>query len=84
MDAFGLTPEDYAHENTGVWFSCVDAVSVFSRMTTQFIRGQSGHVIGLNYQSIEMVCRALKLDLDQQLLDDIRVMEFEAINLSRG
>lgn len=67
-------------EDLGVWPDNVPAVALFMRMSSQWRMGQRGP-IGLDYGVIPRVAPAARLTLQQadEALDDLRVMEQEAL-----
>lgn len=52
------------------------------RLQTQWRISPMGHRIGLEYQSIPLVCEALGVEYTGELFADIQVMEITAINES--
>lgn len=51
------------------------AIALFSRVQTQWNHSPSGGLMSLNYQGVEVVARALEIELDSELLRDLQVME---------
>lgn len=80
LAAFGLRPEDYAHEVAIYWPDCAQAVQLFNRMQTQW-RAGSGGAFGLDYLAAYPLLDRMAQDKDEwdSLLDDLRVMEDEAL-----
>jgi len=52
-----------------------DAPILFSRLQTQWQRGGTGSITGLNYASLEPVARILNIKLDASLLTRLQLME---------
>lgn len=85
MDFLGLSPEDYAQENTAyVWPCNVPAVNLFIEMGTQW-RVDSGRPYGLDYNIVYRAIDDLGLGKDEarQIKEDIRVLEDAALEEMR-
>ena len=66
-----------------VWPENWPAVQAFLACQTQWIvGGMDGTLIGLNYQSVEVVMRLYRCKT-AETFDKIRLMEVEMLNLSR-
>jgi hypothetical protein len=69
-------------EGLEVWPENWQAVSIFSRLQTQWaVGGMSGRLVGLRYEAIEPVCRlsGVKKRHRPALFDALRVMEEAAM-----
>lgn len=66
-----------------VWPEHVRALEVFSRCDTLWRVAPSGGVVGLDYAGVEAVMRMAGIDSISclQLLDELRVMESEAMGI---
>lgn len=62
-----------------VWASHAPAVALFAAMVTQWRAGPGG-VIGLDYAVRHQVAHDLGIDLAAVRLEDLQVMEFEALD----
>ena len=77
----GLTIDDVASEyEIELWPDTEPAVSLFIELRTQWRMGFSGP-IGLDYSAVESVMRIHRVPAAKRsgLLDDLRVMEDEAL-----
>ena len=89
----GVAPEEIARlqralqqKPTGdldLWKSNVQAVQVFAAMSTQWIVGGMGGVVGFRYESLPLVFDTLgvKARHRREAFDAFRVMEREAVSL---
>lgn len=80
LAAFGFTPEDYANERIEIWPENQQAINLFISISTQWRVGAGGPT-GLDYNVL--FTRMARMDLSderhEQLFDDIRVIESEAL-----
>ena len=80
LAAFGFLPEDYANERIEIWPENQQAINLFTSISTQWRVGAGGPT-GLDYNVLFM--RMARMDLSderhEQLFDDIRVIESEAL-----
>ncbi len=83
MEASGFTAEDYALDPVDVWPENWAAVSLFADLQTQWRAAGMGGFIGLDYNVLFRKLDRMALDNEQynQLEDDIRVMEYEALSV---
>lgn len=79
LKAFGLTQADFDAEVVEIWPDTLEAYRVFDALNTQWLVGGMGTPTGLIYASLPIVCGALEIKLDGELLTDIRVMEVAAL-----
>lgn len=79
-----MTPEDYAAQDIEVWAENKRTVDLFSLMGTQWRIGMGGPT-GLDYGAVLGVMREMGVTGDAALtmLDDIRVMESQALRTMR-
>jgi len=61
-----------------LWEENLEIVSIFLRMQTQWIVGVNG-LVGLNYQSLEWLCKLYAVGDPVALLEGIQVMEHAAL-----
>lgn len=74
----GLAP--LRRDAVAIWPENWPAVRVFVAMGTQWRRaGLSGVETGLDYGALTVVCGALAVPLDEDLLSRLRVLEAEAL-----
>ncbi|MCU9949857.1 DUF1799 domain-containing protein [Pseudomonas sp. PDM13] len=77
----GLTLADIPEETLQVYPENWDAFRVFETMRTQWRTGMCG-ATGLDYTAIPAVFDLLNIPADRrQLFGDLRVMEFEALDV---
>jgi hypothetical protein len=62
-----------------VWEENWDIVIMFLRMSTQWISGFNG-ATGLNYQSLEWLCKLYAVKDPMAMLDGIQVMEMAVLS----
>lgn len=79
-----MTPEDYAVQDIEVWAENKRTFDLFSLMSTQWRVGMGGPT-GLDYGAVLGVIREMGVTGDAALtiLDDIRVMESQALRTMR-
>lgn len=85
MKFFGLTPEDYAAENSvEVWPENVQAINAFVAMGTQWRVGPGG-AYGLDYGVLPQVLRLAQIPRKEwpQVFESIRVLEDAALEEMR-
>lgn len=84
LAAWGFTLDDVRGPPVDIWPEHVDAFRVFVRMGTQWRTSMSG-VTGLDYNVLLRLMDRMGLDeaLYDQMLDDVRVMESEALSVIR-
>lgn len=82
LDAMGFTLEDYETDPVEIWPENQESISLFSRVSTQWRVGMNGPT-GLDYMPLfhQMDRMGLTPDRYDQMLDDIRVIEAEALTL---
>ena len=56
---------------------------MFLRLSTQWVIGGMGSVIGLNYQSAEFLFRIYDVKDPKSMFEDLRIIENGALNLIR-
>lgn len=82
LAAFGFLPEDYANERIEIWPENQQAINLFTSISTQWRVG-AGWPTGLDYNVL--FTRMARMDLSderhEQLFDDIRVIESEALRI---
>lgn len=83
--AAGLRIEIPPEADTEVWPENWTAMEVASRMVSQLNVGMAG-VIGIRFEALPVVFRALQVPADQELevLDRVRVIEAHFVRLLRG
>ncbi len=86
MRAAGFEPEDYETDPVEIWPENWPAWDLFCTVSTQWRTGGMGSYIGLDYGPLFIVMdrRGLKGDEWQDALNDIRVIEAEALDTIRG
>jgi hypothetical protein len=80
LSAFGFAPEDYANESIEIWPENQQALNLFTSISTQWRVGAGGPT-GLDYNVLftRMARMGLSDERYEQLFDDIRVIESEAL-----
>jgi hypothetical protein len=80
MAAFGFSPSDYADEVIEIWPENERAIALFSSVSTQWRVGMGGPT-GIDYNVIfSRLDRMHLTDPEyEQMFDDIRVIESEAL-----
>jgi len=85
LKALGLMPEAIADlqsrkdaEDFEVWEENLETVQMFMRMQTQWNVGVSG-AVGLNYPSLEWLCKLYAVMDPVALFEGIRIMEATAL-----
>jgi len=80
-----MSLDDFDHESIEVWPEHQAALRLFSRMATQWRTGMNGPT-GLDYAVLLSLMDRLGLDAESfdDLLDDVRVMEAEALKVMRA
>lgn len=78
----GFRPEDYETDDVEIWPENDAAISVFCSLSTQWRVGAAGPV-GLDYNVLFYRMDRMHLGEEdhQQLFDDIRVIESEALQI---
>lgn len=61
-----------------LWEENLEIVSIFLRMQTQWIVGVNG-LVGLNYQSLEWLCKLYAVTDPIKIFEGIRIMEATAL-----
>ncbi len=86
MRAAGFEPEDYETDPVDVWPENWPAWDLFCMVSTQWRTGGMGSYIGLDYGPLFVVMNRLDLKDEAWLamLNDIRVIEAEALDTIRG
>lgn len=84
MEAFGFSEADYAESEVDVWPDCWLSVQLFGLLGTQWRVGFSG-AYGLDYAAVAAVMdmQGVEEKARPALLDDIRIMEAEALAMMR-
>lgn len=79
---YGLRREDYEEDLDTLHFTEEMAQSwdVFLSMSTQWRQG-SGGPTGLDYNALPIVMKFYKIERDEQLLNDLRILEGETLRL---
>ena len=82
LAAFGFSPADYPDEVVEVWPENINAVNLFSRISTQWRVGTGG-AYGLDYNVMLALMERMRLNDEEHsiLLDDMRVIESEALSI---
>ncbi len=82
LNAFGFRPEDYDHEVIEIWPENHQAINLFTSISTQWRVGAGGPT-GLDYNVLftRMARMGLSDEQYEQLFDDIRVIESEALSI---
>ena len=85
LRAIGLSLDDFDGDAIEVWPEHQTALRLFSRMATQWRTGMNGPT-GLDYVVLLSLMDRLGLDAESfdDLLDDVRVMEAEAMKVMRA
>ena len=88
MEAFGATPEQIAaakekqdsiEVDFEVWQENWEAVQMFIRLSTQWHVSMAG-LTGLNYSSLEYICRLYEVKDCVSLFEGIQIMEMAALS----
>lgn len=85
LEAYGLTREDYDNQDPEILLfdeSMYQSWEVFCAMQTQW-RSAGAGAYGLDYNVLPMLFRIYKIDDEEMALNDIRVMEGEALKAMR-
>lgn len=79
---YGLRREDYEQDLDVVHFTEEMAISwdLFLAMSTQWRQG-SGGPTGLDYNALPIVMKLYKIDDDEALFNDLRILEGETLRL---
>lgn len=82
MLAAGLRPEDFVNEVFELWPDNEKSIALFSTISTQWRVGMGGPT-GLDYNVLFARMDRMKLDESsyENLFDDIRVIESEALSI---
>ncbi|OCG28206.1 hypothetical protein A9G11_11930 [Gilliamella sp. wkB108] len=80
LAAFGLTEDDYEDEYIEVWQDNLDALRLFSAMSTQW-RTSIGGITGLDYNCLPWVMKMQNIKEDEHIFSDIQLMESEALKI---
>lgn len=82
LAAFGFAPEDYAAKCIEIWPENHRAINLFTSISTQWRVGAGGPT-GLDYNVLftRMARMGLSDEQYEQLFDDIRVIESEALHI---
>ena len=86
MEAFGATPEQIAaakeeqmEVDFEVWKDNWETVMMFVRLSTQWHVSMAG-LTGLNYSSLEYICRLYEVKDCVSLFEGIQIMEMAALS----
>ena len=85
LELYGLTREDYENQDPEILLfdgSMYQSWEVFCAMQTQW-RSAGAGAYGLDYNVLPMLFRIYKIDDEEMALNDIRVMEGEALKALR-
>lgn len=85
LEDYGLTREDYENQDPEILLfdeSMYQSWEVFCAMQTQW-RSAGVGAYGLDYNVLPMLFRIYKIDDEEMALNDIRVMEGEALKALR-
>lgn len=85
LEDYGLTREDYENQDPEILLfdaSMYQSWEVFCAMQTQW-RSAGAGAYGLDYNVLPMLFRIYKIDDEEMALNDIRVMEGEALKALR-
>lgn len=77
-----MPPEGLPEEAIELWPENFESFGIFLRALTQWRTGPAGY-IGLDYAGVLAVLRFLRVRPSPSLLDDLQVMEGEALRLFR-
>lgn len=82
LAAFGFTAQDFVQAPVAIWPENQAAVELFISISTQWRTGPQG-VTGLDYNVLFVRLDRLQLnpELHEQLFQDVRVLEIEALHL---
>lgn len=61
-----------------VWEENLEVVGLFLRMQSQWVANMGG-VVGLNYQSLQILFKIYGIENEKQAFEDIQVMEYAAL-----
>lgn len=83
LAAFGA-PDEIVAANTNddrleIWPENVDTVSIFLRLSTQWVVGGMGGIVGLNYQAVEAVFNILDIEDRAEIFAGLQIMERAAL-----
>jgi hypothetical protein len=83
MEAWGLTPEDYEGDAAEVWPENWRSVMLFIDIKSQWRVAGMGGCVGLDYNVLFKKLDRMELTRDEydQIEDDVRVMEYEAMSV---
>lgn len=86
LAAFGLRLEEPAEPEFTLWPENELTVQVFARMLTQFNVADGGVVLGLRYESLDHVYRALRIGPRRQreIFPGFQIMEAAAVAALNG
>jgi len=86
LEAFGATPEQIAaakaevvEDHFEVWEVNWEIVMMFIRLSTQWTVSMSG-LTGLNYSSLEYLCKLYGVKDERVLFEGIQIMEMSALS----
>ncbi|ANM45883.1 hypothetical protein HAZELMIKA_15 [Klebsiella phage vB_KaeD_HazelMika] len=85
LEDYGLTREDYDNQDPEILLfdeSMYQSWETFCAMQTQW-RSAGAGAYGLDYNVLPMLFRIYKIDDEEMALNDIRVMEGEALKAMR-
>ncbi|MDP9891228.1 hypothetical protein J2W32_000325 [Variovorax boronicumulans] len=80
-----MTAEDFAADPVEYWPDTEQAIALFCRVGTQWRVGGMGDLIGLDYAAVYPLMDRMQLSAAawDALLDDIQVLESEALETRR-
>ncbi len=88
LEAFGATPEQIAaaklqqeevQVDFEIWEQNWETVQIFTRLSTQWHVSMAG-LTGLNYSSLEYICRLYEVKDCVSLFEGIQIMEMAALS----
>ncbi len=86
LEAFGASPEqiaaakaDQIEQHFEVWEENWEIVMMFVRLSTQWTVSTNG-LTGLNYSSLEYLCKLYEVKDERVLFEGIQIMEMSALS----
>lgn len=73
LDAIETHDDDFE-----VWEENLETVGLFLRLQTQWVANMGG-VVGLNYQSVQILFKMYGIANEKQTFEDLQAMEFAAL-----
>lgn len=87
LQSFGLSREDYELDNmeeVSFFEDMHESWDAFMSLSTQWNVSPDGSLIGINYNSFQVVAKIYKISDEEAAFTDVRIMEQELLRIVRS